>query len=214
MDDSNGEWPKWVNGIMNIVGGTLQAALGAAIGAAAGWTGVGAVAASVLVANGAATATQGVGQIVNSITQSNTMREDNFIRTGVQCVGRSIGGDTGAAIAGMAYDVGIMAAAAYAPYAAAPVPQSTSPLYTLNGAKGVDYVNKRGWTDDMINEAICFGNRGSSVNMANGASCTAYLYPGTQNQYVVIENYTRNLVQLSKFTDTGWIVDPRIVWYP
>ena len=61
MDDSNGEWPKWVNGIMNIVGGTLQAALGAAIGAAAGWTGVGAVAASVLVANGAATATQGVG---------------------------------------------------------------------------------------------------------------------------------------------------------
>ena len=87
-------------------------------------------------------------------------------------------------------------------------------LYNLNGAKGIDYVNKRGWTDDMINDAILYGQRGTSVNKANGASCTVYLYPGTQNQYVVIENNTGHLVQLSKFVDAGWIPDSTIIWAP
>lgn len=41
---------------------------GAALGATAGWTGLGAAAAAALVIDGAATASQGVGQIVNDIS--------------------------------------------------------------------------------------------------------------------------------------------------
>ena len=81
MVDPDGSWPKWVTGAINIVSGTLQMMAGAALGAAAGWTGIGAAAAGFLILNGAATATQGVGQIVNSVTGSNILREDNIIRT-------------------------------------------------------------------------------------------------------------------------------------
>ena len=85
-------------------------------------------------------------------------------------------------------------------------------LYNLDGSKNENYVNKRGWNDDMINNAMKNGRQGSSVNMANGRACTAYLYPGTNNQYVVIENESHNLVQVSNFNDTNWIPDNRIVW--
>ena len=117
LSDSSGNWPNWLSGALNIISGTLQAAAGAVLGATVGWTGVGAVAAAALVINGAATVTQGVGQIVNSVTQSNTMREDNIIRTGVQTAGYAIGGEAGYSIAGFAYDTAIIAAAAYAPVA-------------------------------------------------------------------------------------------------
>ena len=114
MDDPTGNWPKWLSGALNVVGGALQVAAGAALGATVGWTGFGAVAAGFLIVNGTATAAQGVGQIVNHVTNSNVMREDNIVRTGVQEVGRAIGGDTGAKIAGGAYDVAVVAANLYA----------------------------------------------------------------------------------------------------
>ena len=114
MDDPTGEWPKWLSGVLNVIGGTLQVAAGAALGATVGWTGVGAVAAGFLVVNGTATVAQGVGQIVNNVTNSNVMREDNIVRTGVQEVGRVIGGDTGAKIAAGVYDVAVVVANLYA----------------------------------------------------------------------------------------------------
>ena len=114
MDDPTGEWPKWLSGVLNVIGGTLQVAAGAALGATVGWTGVGAVAAGFLVVNGTATLAQGVGQIVNNVTNSNVMREDNIVRTGVQEVGRVIGGDTGAKIAAGVYDVAVVVANLYA----------------------------------------------------------------------------------------------------
>ena len=114
MDDPTGNWPKWLSGALNVVGGALQVAAGATLGATVGWTGFGAVAAGFLIINGTATAVQGVGQIVNHVTNSNVMREDNIVRTGVQAVGRAIGGDTGAEIAGGAYDVAVVAASLYA----------------------------------------------------------------------------------------------------
>ena len=131
--DGSGNWPKWLSGALNVVSGTLQAAAGAVLGATVGWTGIGAVAAAALVINGAATATQGIGQIVNAVTQANTMREDNIIRTGVQRVGSAIGGDVGSSIAGMAYDTAIMAAAVYAPTARPPV-SSTQATFTSRGS--------------------------------------------------------------------------------
>ena len=106
--DPTGKWPKWLTGALNVVGGALEIVAGAVLGATAGWTGVGEVAAGFLIVNGAATVTQGIGQIINDVTNSNTMREDNIIRTGVQAIGQAIGGDTGAQVAGTAYDLSLI----------------------------------------------------------------------------------------------------------
>ena len=114
MDDSIGRWPKWLTGALNVVGGSLQMAAGAALGATVGWTGVGAVIAGFLVVNGSATIVQGVGRISNDITNTDYMREDNIIRTGVQEVGRTIGGDSGAEMAAGVYDIATVAATLYA----------------------------------------------------------------------------------------------------
>lgn len=91
---------------------------------------------------------------------------------------------------------------------------SANTTYNLNGAKDTQYVNKRGWNDDMIKKAIKNGSQGVSTNMANNASCTVYRYPGLNNQYIVIENESRSLVQVSNFNDAGWIPDSRIIWDP
>ena len=114
MNDSTGEWQKWLSGALNVVSGVTQMAAGAALGVFTSWTGMGAVAAGFLIANGAATATQGVGQIVNDVTESDVMREDNIIRTGVQEIGQTIGGDTGAKLAGGAYNIAVFGANIYA----------------------------------------------------------------------------------------------------
>ena len=114
MSDSTGNLPKWLSGALNVVGGVAQMAAGAALGAFTSWTGVGAAAACFLIANGMVTTAQGVGQIVNHVTESNFMREDNIMRTGTQEIGRVIGGNTGAKVAGAAYDVAVIAAGVYA----------------------------------------------------------------------------------------------------
>ena len=114
MNDPSGNWPKWLSGALNVVGGVLQVAAGAALGATVSWTGFGAAVAGFLIVNGTATTAQGVGQIVNHVTNSNVMREDNIIRTGVQKIGRAIGGNTGAKIAGGVYDIAAVAANLYA----------------------------------------------------------------------------------------------------
>jgi len=114
MSDLMGQWPKWLSGAFNIVGGVLQVAAGGALGVAIGWTGVGVVPAGFLIVNGAATTTQGIGQIVNDVADSNVLREDNIIRTSVKETGRAIGGDVGAQVAGGAYDVATVAANIYA----------------------------------------------------------------------------------------------------
>ena len=114
MSDSDGNMPKWLSGVLTVVGGALQVKLGAALGATTGWTGIGAVAAGFLILNGTATITQGVGQIINSVAKSNVLREDNAIRTAVKDIGGAIGGRDGAVIAGSAYDATVVAASLYA----------------------------------------------------------------------------------------------------
>ena len=93
-------------------------------------------------------------------------------------------------------------------------PKSTNPSYNLDGSKDSNYVSKRGWNSDMINQAISNGKQGTSINMATNQPCTVYRYPGTDNQYVVIEDSTRSLVQVSNFNDPEWIPDSRIIWAP
>ena len=140
MSDSTGNWPKWLSGVLDVVSGTLQMVAGATIGAAAGWTGVGAVAAAALVVNGAATVTQGVGQIVNVVTNTNIMREDNIVRSGVQSVGRAVGGDTGATIAGGVYDVAILTAGVYGAKIGS---AGNSPMNTSGGGRTPNTTNTK-----------------------------------------------------------------------
>lgn len=89
-------------------------ATGAALGAVAGWTGIGAVAAGVLIINGASEIMQGVGQIINDATKSDIMYEENMVKEGVKALGQVVADDTGSRIAGGVYDVAVFAANAYA----------------------------------------------------------------------------------------------------
>ena len=131
--DSTGYWPKWLTGTLNTVSGVLQMATGVALGATVGWTGVGVVAAGILMANGAATATQGIGQIVNHVANTEVLSEENLIRSSVQSVGEAIGGETGAAVAGYAYDGVVLAAGLYAGKVS--IPQKTVPANPGNAFK-------------------------------------------------------------------------------
>ena len=114
MADDLGYWPNWLTGALNVVSGALQMAAGAVLGVTTGWSGVGAVASGVLLVNGASTITQGVGQIINDVTDSDIMREDNMVKTGVQDIGNAIGGDTGREVAGVIYDTAVAASSFYA----------------------------------------------------------------------------------------------------
>ena len=115
MIDKGGKWPKWLTGTLNAIGGFLQAAGGIALGVAAGWTGVGAAAATLLIADGIATSTQGIGQVVNSISNKRVMREDNIIEAGARSVGKLIGGNSGAQTAGIIYNTVMVGVTFYAP---------------------------------------------------------------------------------------------------
>ena len=114
MIDLFGEIPKWLNGVFNVISGGFQMVAGAALGITVGWTGFGTVVSGFLMVNGAATTTQGIGQIVNDLTDSSIMREDNIIKTGVQGIGQFVGGDRGAQIAGLIYDLSVVTANIYA----------------------------------------------------------------------------------------------------
>ncbi len=111
---ATGGIPKWLSGTLNIVGGTLEMFAGAALGATLGWTGVGSFFAGLLVVDGAGRTTQGIAQTSNDITNSNTFYEGNIPKELVKDAGRTIAGDTGAMLAGVAYDASVIAAGWYA----------------------------------------------------------------------------------------------------
>ena len=111
--DPTGHMPEWLQGTLNFIGGVAETAVGVGLGITAGWTGFGAVAAAFLIADGAARATQGIAQIVNDIAGSTILPEEHIIKAAFQDVGYSIAGDTGADIAGGAYDLAAVAANIY-----------------------------------------------------------------------------------------------------
>ena len=87
--------------------------------------------------------------------------------------------------------------------------------YNLNGLKKIKYLVDRGWNDKMIKEAILNGKQGTTINMATLAECSVYRHPNLpSNQYVIIENYTFNIVQVSNIYDENWVPDSRIQWLP
>jgi hypothetical protein len=78
------------------------------------------------------------------------------------------------------------------------------------GNKTESYVAKRGWTWDSMNEVV--GNSYTTreaLNKAYDNAATAYY--NQVGDYVVLDNVTGELVQLSKFGDTGWIPDSTII---
>ena len=83
--------------------------------------------------------------------------------------------------------------------------------FNLNGSKGEGYIDRRGWSTEKINTAIDNGQMGTSVNKATGQACSVYCYPGTKD-YVVIEDATGSLVQVSQFGDAEWLPDNTIIW--
>ena len=86
--------------------------------------------------------------------------------------------------------------------------------FNFNGRKSEAYAAKRGWTNDAINEAVSNGRIGTSINKSNFELCTVYGHPTMPGQYVVIENKSRSIVQLSNLKDPYWILDPEIILDP
>ena len=143
MYDPNGLWPKWVEGAWNFISGMAEAALGVSSGVTTGWTGVGAAEATTLSLDGTGRAAQGVGQIVNDIADQQILSEDNPVRSGTENIGRAIAGNTGAAVAGIVYDMAVLAASIYAGaklnHPSACFIQGTEVL-TLEGSKAIENI--------------------------------------------------------------------------
>ena len=114
LTDSEGNWPKWVKGVVNIVSGVFQTAAGVTLAVASGWTGIGAVGGGVLILNGSADVAQGIGQITNAIFGKEVLSEENAMRVGAEELGEIIGGETGAVVAGYVYDGIVFVSSLYA----------------------------------------------------------------------------------------------------
>ncbi|WP_240619997.1 hemagglutinin repeat-containing protein [Cupriavidus neocaledonicus] len=80
-------------------------------------------------------------------------------------------------------------------------------------------INDRGWTVSDIKDVIAAGPVGSTTDNRSGAkapdgvprSDTASVY-GSKNGYVVVNDRTGEVVQVSGKNDPGWIPDSRIKW--
>ncbi len=76
-------------------------------------------------------------------------------------------------------------------------------------------MSKRGWNVELIDSTIQnpYTIR-DAINKATGNPATAY-YTVT-GDYVVVDNLTGDIVQISKYGDTGWIPDNTIInpYYP
>ncbi len=83
--------------------------------------------------------------------------------------------------------------------------------YNFNGNHNEWYMQSHGWTHDTIREAIGNGRIGSATNKANGNAATVYGHPEFAGHYVVIDNVTRSIVQLSNLKYSVWYADSTIV---
>ena len=87
--------------------------------------------------------------------------------------------------------------------------KGTSSTLKSLGNKTEQYVTKRGWTWDSMDDVVKkpYTTR-EAINKATGNPATAYY--NKAGDYVVVDNVTGELVQVSKFGDTGWIPDATI----
>jgi len=83
-----------------------------------------------------------------------------------------------------------------------------------------DQMKERGWTEDNINETINDGPTGTSIDKRSpkktppdflGRNDTATVY-GKSGSYVIINDRTHEITQLSDRNDPEWVDDGRIEW--
>jgi len=72
-------------------------------------------------------------------------------------------------------------------------------------------VTQRGWSNAKINTAFKKGPVGTS----NNGTATVFTSTGKKstNKHIVVDNRTREILQISDRLDPRWLVDPRIVWF-
>jgi hypothetical protein len=70
----------------------------------------------------------------------------------------------------------------------------------------------RGWTEQELRAAIDRGPIGKSIDHTGNRNDPASVYGSKQGGYVVVNNSTGRVVQISDRTDPGWIADSRIEW--
>ena len=70
-------------------------------------------------------------------------------------------------------------------------------------------MTKRGWTTELIEDAVINPVKTSlSTNMLNGNTATAS--KSAKGGYVVVDDITKDIVQISDRLDPSWRVDSRI----
>lgn len=83
-----------------------------------------------------------------------------------------------------------------------------------------DQMNGRGWTEQDVKDTVAKGPKGKSFDKRSpkktppdhlGHNDTATVY-GKQSEYVVVNDRTGEVVQVSDKTDPQWIDDSRIQW--
>jgi filamentous hemagglutinin len=70
----------------------------------------------------------------------------------------------------------------------------------------------RGWTEHQVRAAIDRGPIGMSIDHTNAKSNPALVYGSKQGGYVVVNDRTGRVVQISDRTDPAWVPDSRIEW--
>lgn len=70
----------------------------------------------------------------------------------------------------------------------------------------------RGWTVQQINEATNAAPIGTSTDNTGGNPEPATVYGSRTSGYVVVNDRTGRVIQISDKNDPGWIADGRIEW--
>jgi filamentous hemagglutinin len=70
----------------------------------------------------------------------------------------------------------------------------------------------RGWTEEEVRHAIAAPPIGTSTDHTGGNAEPATVYGARDSGYVVVNDRTRRVIQISDKTDPGWMADNRIDW--
>ena len=87
-------------------------------------------------------------------------------------------------------------------------PNGAGVLYTI-GSKIAGQMAGRGWTEEAIEAVMNNPSQvGTAINRATGNAATAFFDEG--GAYVVKDNVTNEIIQISNKNDLNWIMDSSI----